>query len=158
MTILTEACARRFAKAALVAFSSPSLRLEGEIAGAIRPYLSSARLKRRFRADDMRQRLPIDRDGLSGIPRRGKAIGHDEGNRVADVADHLVFEDRYGGTDDVGADHPGVGNGARSATSGAVKTSRTPGIARTAARSPNENRACACDERTTTAWSEPAGA
>ena len=52
---------------------------------------------------------------------------------------------------------PGVGRGARCATSAPVSTSRTPFMARTRARSRIENFACACGERSTTACSAPSG-
>ena len=36
---------------------------------------------------DMRQRLPFDLDRLGGVARLIQRIGHDEGDRVADMAD-----------------------------------------------------------------------
>ena len=112
------------------------LGLEGEIARPVGPHLRRARRKRGHGADHMRQRLPIDRDRLGGILRRGEAVGDHEGDGIADVAHHVLGQDRIDrNLDSTPGSTPGVGSGPSSATSAPVSTSRTPGIARTRSRS-----------------------
>ena len=67
---------------------------EGEIAGPVGPYLRRAACERGHGADDMRQRLPIDRDGFGGVFGGGNRIGNHEGDGVADVAHLVAGQDR----------------------------------------------------------------
>ena len=70
--------------------------VEGDIAAVLRPNPRRVRLQRRGDADDMRPRLPIDRDRLGGVLGAIKRIGDHKGNRVADVAHLVARQDRIG--------------------------------------------------------------
>ncbi len=74
--------------------------LESEIARPIRPDLRGAGFERRHGADHVRQRLPVDGDGLGGVFGLGERVGNDEGNGVADVADDIARQNRIRRHDD----------------------------------------------------------
>ena len=70
--------------------------VEGDIAAVLRPNPRRVRLQRRGDADDMRPRLPIDRDRLGGVLGAIERIGDHKGNRIADVAHLVARQDRIG--------------------------------------------------------------
>ncbi len=79
------------------------LSLEGEIVRPVGPHTRRTWRERGHGADHMRQRLPVDRDRLSGVLRRGEAIGDHEGDGVADMAHHVLGQDRIDWNFDVHA-------------------------------------------------------
>ena len=81
--------------------------LEGRIAGAPRPHRRRARLERIEGADHMGQRLPVDRNRLGGVLCLLDGVGDDEGDGIADVADHVARQHRIGRRVDLHA----LGNG-----------------------------------------------
>ena len=84
------------------------LGLEGEIAWPVGPHLRRTPGERGHGADHMRQRLPVDRDCLGGVFRRGEAVGDHEGDGVADVPHHVLGKDRIDRDLNLGSgDHPG---------------------------------------------------
>ncbi len=94
--MLSETVLAAAANASAVGALVAERHLEGDIAGVARPHRRRAGLERIERADHVGQRLPIDRDRLGGVLGLLDGIGDDEGDGVADMADHVARQHRIG--------------------------------------------------------------
>ena len=86
----------RFGEGRLGRFLVADRHVEQHIAGMLRPDLRRALLHRIGKADDGRQRRPVDLDGLDRIAGLIDGVRDHEGNGIADMAHHAVGEDRIG--------------------------------------------------------------
>ncbi len=67
--------------------------------------LRRACLRRALRIDDGRKRLVVDIDQIHGVLRLIPALGHDNGDAVADVADDVLCQDRIRTDAKIGVRH-----------------------------------------------------
>jgi hypothetical protein len=71
-------------------------KIEHDIVAVLRPNQRRGGLDRLGRLNHMRQLFPSDRDGFGGILGLLASIGHNKGNRVADVARLTARQDGIG--------------------------------------------------------------
>ena len=111
------------------------LRVEGDVARDLVPDQRRARRLGGLDARDRLQRLPFDGEGFGRVPGRVHGLGDDEGDGVADMAHEAAREHGIGRgrhrVPPVFLTVPRQGKVPRWATSSAVRTRRTPGMALT---------------------------
>ena len=149
------------AKASLVARASPTSVSKARLPGRSGQTCGAPGFERGDRADHMRQRLPVDLDRLGRILCRIERVGDHEGDRIADMAHHVLARgsDSGGTLISTSGTTPGVGKGpsADNIVRGQHQAHARHARARAQDRSMRK-RAWACGERTTTACSGFAGA